>query len=43
MRLLRLNDMTYKELLDSEMLKEVLDAPNGLIGININDIKDLFQ
>lgn len=35
--------MTYKELLDSEILKEVLDAPNGLICININDIKDLFQ
>jgi hypothetical protein len=35
--------MTYKELLDSEILKEMLDAPNGLIGIDINDIKDLFQ
>ena len=35
--------MTYKELLDSEILKEVLDAPSGLIGIDINDIKDLFQ
>ena len=43
MRLLRLNDMTYKGLLDSEILKEVFDAPNGLIGININDTKDLFQ
>ena len=38
-----MNDMTYKGLLDSEILKEVLDAPNGLIGIDINDIKDLFQ
>ena len=38
-----MNDMTYKELLDSEILKEVLDAPSGLIGIDINDIKDLFQ
>ena len=38
-----MNDMTYKELLDSEILKEVLDAPNGLIGIDINDIKELFQ
>ena len=38
-----MNDMTYKELLDSEILKEVFDAPNGLIGIDINDIKDLFQ
>ena len=38
-----MNDMTYKELLDSEILKEMLDAPNGLIGIDINDIKDLFQ
>lgn len=35
--------MTYKGLLDSEILKEVFDAPNGLIGIDINDIKDLFQ
>lgn len=35
--------MTYKELLDSEILNEVLDAPSGLIGIDINDIKDLFQ
>lgn len=35
--------MTYKGLLDSEILKEVFDAPNGLIGININDIKELFQ
>lgn len=38
-----MNDMTYKELLDSEILKEMLDAPNGLICIDINDIKDLFQ
>ena len=38
-----MNDMTYKGLLDSEILKEVLDAPNGLIGIDINDIKELFQ
>ena len=43
MRLLRLNDMTYKELLDSEILKEVQENPNGLICIDINDIKDLFQ
>lgn len=35
--------MTYKELLDSEILKEVLENPNGLICIDINDIKDLFQ
>ena len=35
--------MTYKELQDSEILKEMLDAPNGLINIDINDIKDLFQ
>ena len=35
--------MTYKGLLDSEMLKEVQENPNGLIGIDINDIKDLFQ
>lgn len=38
-----MNDMTYRELLDSEILKEMLDAPNGLICIDINDIKDLFQ
>jgi len=38
-----LNDMTYKELLDSEILKEVQENPNGLICIDINDIKDLFQ
>ena len=35
--------MNYKELLDSAILKEVLDAPNGLIRIDINDIKELFQ
>lgn len=35
--------MTYKELLDSEMLKEVQENPNGLMCIDINDIKDLFQ
>ena len=38
-----MNDMTYKGLLDSEILKEMLDAPNGLICIDINDIIDLFQ
>ena len=38
-----MNDMIYKELLNSVILKEVLDAQNGLIRININDIKDLFQ
>ena len=38
-----MNDMTYKELLDSEILKEVQENPNGLICIDINDIKDLFQ
>lgn len=35
--------MTYKELLDSEILKEVLENPNGLICIDNIDIKDLFQ
>ena len=35
--------MTYKGLLDSEILKEVQENPNGLICIDINDIKDLFQ
>ena len=34
--------MNYKELLDSVLLKEVLENPNGLINIDINDIKDLF-
>jgi hypothetical protein len=34
--------MNYKELLDSVILKEVLENPNGLINIDINDIKDLF-
>ena len=38
-----MNDMTYKELLDGVLLKEVLENPNGLICIDINDIKDLFQ
>ena len=38
-----MNDMTYKELLDSEILKEMQENPNGLICIDINDIKDLFQ
>lgn len=38
-----MNDMTYTEILDSEILKEVQENPNGLICIDINDIKDLFQ
>lgn len=35
--------MNYRELLDSVILKEVQENPNGLINIDINDIKDLFQ
>ena len=35
--------MTYKELLDSVILKDVLDNPTSLIHIDINDIKELFQ
>ena len=34
--------MNYKELLNNVLLKEVLENPNGLINIDINDIKDLF-
>ena len=35
--------MTYKELLDSVILKDVLDNPTCLFHIDINDIKELFQ
>ena len=35
--------MTFNELLNSDFLKDVLDNPNSLIHIDINDIKDLFQ
>ena len=35
--------MTYKELLDSDILKDVLGSPNSLIHIHIDDIKDMFQ
>lgn len=35
--------MTYKELLDSVILKDVQDNPTSLINIDINDIKELFQ
>lgn len=35
--------MTYKELLDSDILKDVLGSPNSLIHIDIDDIKDMFQ
>jgi hypothetical protein len=34
--------MNYRELLKSVILKEVLENPNSLINIDINDIKDLF-
>ena len=35
--------MTFNELLNSDFLKDVLDNPNSLIHIDIDDIKDLFQ
>ena len=35
--------MTFNELLNSDILKEVLDNPNSLIYIDIDDIKDLLQ
>ena len=35
--------MTYKKLLDSIILKDVLDNPTSLININLNDVKDLFR
>jgi len=35
--------MTFNELLNSVILKDVLDNPNSLIYIDIDDIKDLFQ
>ena len=35
--------MTFNELLNSDILKDVLDNPNSLIYIDIEDIKDLFQ
>lgn len=35
--------MTYKELLDSDILKDVLGSPNSLIRIGISDVNELFQ
>ena len=35
--------MTFNELLNSDILKDVLDNLNSLIYIDIDDIKDLFQ
>lgn len=35
--------MTFNELLNSDILKDVLDNPNSLIHIDVDDIKDLFQ
>lgn len=35
--------MTFNELLNSDILKDVVDNPNSLIHIDIDDIKDLFQ
>ena len=34
--------MNYKELLSNVLLNEVLENPNSLVNIDINDIKDLF-
>ena len=35
--------MTFNELLNSDILKDVVDNPNSFIHIDIDDIKDLFQ
>lgn len=35
--------MTFNELLNSDILKDVVDNPNSLIHIDIDDIKDLSQ
>ena len=35
--------MTFNELLNIDILKDVVDNPNSLIHIDIDDIKDLFQ
>lgn len=35
--------MTFNELLNSDILKDVVDNPNSLIHIDIDDIRDLFQ
>lgn len=35
--------MTFNELLNSDILKDVVDNPNSLIHIDIDDIKDMFQ
>ena len=35
--------MTFNELLNSDILKDVVDNPNSLIHIDIDDIKDSFQ
>ncbi len=35
--------MTFNKLLNSDILKDVVDNPNSLIHIDIDDIKDLFQ
>ena len=35
--------MIFNELLNSDILKDVVDNPNSLIHIDIDDIKDLFQ
>ncbi len=34
--------MTYKELLDSAILEDVLNSYNSLIRIDCNDVRDLF-
>ena len=35
--------MTYKELLDSTILEDVLNSHNNIIQIDSNDVRDLFQ
>ena len=35
--------MTYKELLDSAILEDVLNSHNSIIRIDSSDVRDLFQ
>lgn len=38
-----MNDMTYKELLDSTILEDVLNLHDSIIRIDSIDVRDLFQ
>lgn len=38
-----MNDMTYKELLDSTILEDVLNLHDSIIRIDSSDVRDLFQ